>query len=153
MDFERDLFDPGEPGERIVRMRSGFAGKRSSWIPGCIRRIICSGNTFSERNGTGTRPWNLDTLSGISKCSARRAEEVTPDPIKKQLSDLDTKLSKLTALFFGDHLTTMKYLKDKGIADEKEFAGYLAEAKKEFKQLDDDVDFWKMMKDFKGKGE
>jgi hypothetical protein len=43
----------------------------------------------------------------------------------------------------------MKYLKDKGIADPEEFEKYLAEAKKEFKQLDDDVDFWKMMKDLK----
>jgi hypothetical protein len=38
---------------------------------------------------------------------------MTPDPIKKQLSD----------------------------------------AKKQFKQLDDNVEFWKMMKDFKNKSE
>jgi DNA repair exonuclease SbcCD ATPase subunit len=74
---------------------------------------------------------------------------MTPDPIKQKLNDLDTKLSKLTALFFSYHLATMKYLKDKGIADPEEFEKYLAEAKKEFKQLDDDVDFWKMMKDLK----
>ena len=74
---------------------------------------------------------------------------MTESPTKKQLSDLDTKLSKLTAMFFSYHLATMKYLKDKGIADEKEFAAYLAEAKKEFKQLDDDIDFGQMMKGFK----
>ena len=73
---------------------------------------------------------------------------MTKDPINKKLSDLDTKLSKLTALFFSYHLAMMKCLKDKGIADEKEFAGYLAKAKKEFKELDGDVDFWKMMKEF-----
>ena len=56
-------------------------------------------------------------------------------------------------MFFSYHIATMKYLKDKGIADEKEFAGYLNEAKKEFKQLDDDSTFWQMMKDFKGKGD
>jgi len=76
---------------------------------------------------------------------------MTADPIKKQLADLDIKLSKLTAMFFSYHIATMKYLKDKGITDPEEFEGYLNEAKKEFKQLDDDVDFWKMMKDFKGK--
>jgi hypothetical protein len=73
------------------------------------------------------------------------------DLIQSKLNDLDTKLFKLTALFFSYHLATMKYLKDKGIADPKEFEKYLAEAKKEFKQLDDDVEFWKMMKEFKNK--
>ena len=75
---------------------------------------------------------------------------MTESPTKKQLSDLDTKLSKLTSLFFSYHLATMKYLKDKGIADEKEFGLYLAEAKKDFKELDDDIDFLKMMRDFSG---
>ena len=42
----------------------------------------------------------------------------------------------------------MKYLKNKGIADPKEFGLYLAEAKKDFKRLDDDVDFALLMKDF-----
>jgi len=77
---------------------------------------------------------------------------MTQDLIKRKLNDLDTKFSKLTALFFSYHIATMKYLKDKGIADEKEFAAYLAEAKKEFKELDGDVDFWRMMKEFKEKG-
>jgi hypothetical protein len=76
---------------------------------------------------------------------------MTKDPIKKKLAELDKKLTKLTALFFSYHIATMKYLKDKGIADEKEFGTYLAEAKKEFKELDDDIDFWQIMKDFKGK--
>ena len=76
---------------------------------------------------------------------------MTPDPIKK-LNDLDRRLSKLTALFFSYHTATMMYLKDKGVADLKEFEGYLNEAKKEFKLLDEDITFWKMMKDFKSKG-
>jgi hypothetical protein len=72
------------------------------------------------------------------------------DQMREKLNNLDAKLSKLTAMFFSYHLATMKYLKDKGIADEKEFGTYLTAAKREFKELEDDVDFWKMMKDFKG---
>ena len=70
--------------------------------------------------------------------------------IKDKLGELNDKVSALTALFFSYHIATMKYLKDKRIADPKEFEGYLAEAKKEFKLLDDDVEFLKIMRDLKG---
>lgn len=46
---------------------------------------------------------------------------MTPDPSKAKLKGIDAKLSKLTAMFFSYHIATMKYLKDKGIADPKEF--------------------------------
>jgi len=78
-------------------------------------------------------------------------QPMTESPAQEKLAELDTKLSKLTAQFFSYQLATMKYLKDKGIADEKEFEPYLAETKKEFKELDADLDFRKMMKDFKEK--
>jgi hypothetical protein len=80
---------------------------------------------------------------------------MTADTIKRKLAEIDTKLSKLTALFFSYHFATMKYLKDKGLADPKEFEGYLKEAKKEYKKLSDDIDFAMLMKDFwkkKGRG-
>ena len=72
--------------------------------------------------------------------------------VGKQIESLGvTRLTKLTALFFSYHVATMKYLKDKGVADPKEFEGYLAAAKKEVGQLNDDVDFWKIIKDFKNR--
>lgn len=42
----------------------------------------------------------------------------------------------------------MKYLKDKGLANPKEFEQYLGEAKKEGKKLNNDSDFAMLMKHF-----
>ena len=71
------------------------------------------------------------------------------DTVKQKLDELENKLSKLTAMFFSYHIATMKYLKDKGIADPKEFEEYLNEAKKEYKELDDKITFWEIMKQLK----
>ncbi|MEI7752288.1 MAG: hypothetical protein WCJ71_09400 [Candidatus Omnitrophota bacterium] len=71
------------------------------------------------------------------------------DQIKKKLNELDEKLSKLTVLFFSYHIATVKYLMDEGVVDSNEFKKYLGEAKKQFKQLDDEVEFWRITRDVK----
>jgi hypothetical protein len=76
---------------------------------------------------------------------------MTPDPIKKKLNDLDTKLSKLTLTFFAYQQAMLQVLAEAGLTNQKKFKKILDGHKKQFGQILDDAEFLKMMAQLKKK--
>ena len=76
---------------------------------------------------------------------------MTPDPIKKQLSDLDTKLSKTTGVHWAYFMAILEILREEGVLKEGRFQELADKYKKLLKDVDDHAEFLKIMRQFRKK--
>lgn len=73
------------------------------------------------------------------------------EKIKKKLNELDAKLDKLTDKTFAYLLAIIQILQDKGLVTPKEMKTHLDHYKKGIGKVSQDIEFWKLMRQIKGK--